>query len=56
MADELFWRALTAGLGLFIWIPYTAASVGVVGLKSGTTDVPKYSAFPYCEDAVNASS
>jgi len=46
MAGELFWLALSAGLGLILWIPYTTAGAGVFGLKSGTTDVPKYSALP----------
>lgn len=46
MTGELFWLAMSAALGLILWIPYTAAGAGVVGLKSGTTDVPNHADFP----------
>ncbi|USG62738.1 MAPEG family protein [Sneathiella marina] len=46
MTGELFWLAMSAALGLILWIPYTAAGAGVVGFKSGTTDVPKPANLP----------
>ena len=46
MQGELFWLALSAGLLLIIWIPYTAQYGGIVGLKSGTTDVPPVDKLP----------
>jgi uncharacterized MAPEG superfamily protein len=46
MTGELFWLAMSAALGLVLWIPYTAVGASVVGIRSGTTDVPKHSEFP----------
>ena len=40
MSGDFYWLALTVGLCLVIWIPYTALYGGIVGLKAGTTDVP----------------
>ncbi len=38
VTGEMFWLALTVGLCLIIWIPYTALYGGIVGIKSGTTE------------------
>lgn len=46
MSGELFWLALTVALCVVIWIPYTALYGGIVGLKSGTTDVPPTARLP----------
>lgn len=46
VSGEMFWLALTVGLCLIIWIPYTALYGGIVGIKSGTTDVPPTAQLP----------
>ncbi|NKB20917.1 MAG: MAPEG family protein [Alphaproteobacteria bacterium] len=46
VTGEMFWLALTVGLCLIIWIPYTALYGGIVGVKSGTTDVPPTAKLP----------
>lgn len=46
MSGEMFWLALTVGLCLVIWIPYTALYGGIVGLKRATTDVPPTAQLP----------
>ena len=46
MTGELYWLALSVGLGLVLWIPYTALYAGVAGLKAGTTDLPPTSKLP----------
>ncbi len=40
MTGDFYWLALTVGLCLVIWIPYTALYGGIVGIKAGTTEVP----------------
>ncbi len=47
MSGELFWLALTVGLCLVIWVPYTALYGGIVGIKAGTTDLPPTSKLPH---------
>ncbi len=46
MSADFFWLGLTIGLCLLIWIPYTALYGGIVGFKSGTTDLPPTARLP----------
>ncbi len=46
MSGELFWLALSAALCIVLWIPYGAVHASIVGLRVGTTDVPKSSELP----------
>ena len=46
MSGELYWLALSAGLALFLWIPYTALYAGLVGFRAGSTDLPPTDKLP----------
>ena len=46
MHDEIFWLAMSVGLSLVIWIPYTALYGGIVGFKRGTTMPPPHDQLP----------
>lgn len=46
MSGEMFWLALSVGLCLVIWIPYTSLYAGLVGIKAGSTDLPPTAQLP----------
>lgn len=46
MSGEMYWLALSIGLCLLIWIPYTSLYAGVAGIKAGTTNVPPTAKLP----------
>ncbi len=46
MTGEMYWLALSIGLCLLIWIPYTSLYAGVAGIKAGTTNVPPTAKLP----------
>ena len=46
MSGDMFWLALSVGLCLVIWIPYTLPYLGLVGIRAGTTDLPPTQQLP----------
>lgn len=46
MHDEIFWLAMSVGLSLVIWMPYTALYGGIGGFKAGTINPPPHDQLP----------